>query len=76
MDSVHGSSTSAGVAGPRVHRGLTVARTEGTAARSSELASSLCGGRKLAGGGATERGEPGRRLTEAWAAVWQPGDGD
>jgi hypothetical protein len=37
MDSVHGSWTSVRVAGPRVHRGLTVARIEGTVVRSPEL---------------------------------------
>jgi hypothetical protein len=43
------------------------------------LASGLCGAQKLTGGGATERGErgkPGGWLTEAWAAVWRPGDGE
>jgi hypothetical protein len=36
------------------------------------------GARKLTGGGTTERGEHGdlgSGLTEAWAAVWRPGDG-
>jgi hypothetical protein len=43
------------------------------------LASGRSGAPKLAGGGATERGErrePSGRLTEARAAVWQPGDGE
>jgi hypothetical protein len=43
------------------------------------LASSLCGAQKLAGGGATargEHGEPSGWLTEAWAAVWRPSDGE
>jgi hypothetical protein len=33
--------------------------------------------RRLAGDGATERGQPGESisgLTGAWAAVWRPGD--
>jgi hypothetical protein len=43
------------------------------------LASGRSDAPKLAGGGATERGErgePGGQLTEAWAAVWRPGDGE
>jgi hypothetical protein len=63
MHRVHARWTEAGRV---VHRGLTVARTEGTAALSPELG--LCGARKLTGGGATERGERGElggRLTEA-----------
>jgi hypothetical protein len=69
MDSVHGSWTSAGVAGPRVHRGLTVARTEGTAARSPEL-----GLRPLRSMEAHRRGCNSERGTRA--AVWRPGDGE
>jgi hypothetical protein len=73
MDLVHGSWTSVGVAGPRWHGQRARWRTH------RSLASGLCGARKLAGGGATmrgERGEPGGRLTEAQAAVWRPGDGE
>jgi hypothetical protein len=43
------------------------------------LASGRSGARKLAGGGAKERGERGEPsgwLTEAWAVVWRPGDGE
>jgi hypothetical protein len=43
------------------------------------LASGRSGARKLAGEGAKERGERGEPvgwLTEAWAAVWRPGDGE
>jgi hypothetical protein len=41
------------------------------------LASGRSGALKLAGGGATERGERGElggRLTKTWAVVWRPGD--
>jgi hypothetical protein len=78
MDSVHGSWISAGVAGPRVHDSRWRGRKARWCAHRS-LASGLCGARKLAGGGATERGErgePGRWLTEARATVWRPSDGE
>jgi hypothetical protein len=69
MDSVHVSWTSAGVAGPRFHRGLHSGRRQGlTGARPSGRS----GPRRLA----VRRGKEGRRHgecnlanTEAWKAV-------
>jgi hypothetical protein len=70
------------VPGWPVHGSTVDSRWRGQRARRRahrSLASGLCGARKLAGGGATtrgEHGEPGGWLTEARAAVWRPGDGE
>jgi hypothetical protein len=67
--------------GHAVHRGPTVARTEGTGARwhaRRSMASGHSGARKLTGGGTTARGEHGELgsgFTGAQASVWRPGDG-
>jgi hypothetical protein len=67
--------------GRAVHRGPTVARTEGTGARRrarQSMASGHSGARKLTSGGTTvigEHGELGSGLTGARASVWRPGDG-
>jgi hypothetical protein len=59
-----------------VHRGLTVAQTEGVGARwcaHRSMASGHSGALKLIDRGAIERGEHGELgsgLTGAWAAVW------
>jgi hypothetical protein len=64
-----------------VHRGPTVARTEGAGAQRrahESMASSRSGAPKLTGGGAKEReehGEFGSGLTGARAAAWRAGDG-
>jgi hypothetical protein len=67
--------------GRAVHRGPTMARTEGTGAwrrAHVSMASGHSGARKLAGGGTTARGEHGELdsgLTGARASVWRLGDG-
>jgi hypothetical protein len=64
-----------------VHRGPTVAQTEGAGARQRahrSTASGRSGAPKLTGGGAKEReehGEFGSGLTRARAAAWRPGNG-
>jgi hypothetical protein len=73
---VHARWTGAGRA---VHHGLTVARTEGTVALSPELGLWPLRSTEARRWGCTkERGtwELGGRLTEAWAMVWQPDDGE
>jgi hypothetical protein len=60
-----------------VHRGPTMAWTEGTGARwhaHQSTASGRSGALKLTGGGAIERVELGSGLTGARVAVWRPGD--
>jgi hypothetical protein len=75
MHQVHAWWTGAGRA---VHRGPTVAQTEGTTARSPSLAFDRSDAPKLTGGGAKwrgERGELGSGLTGARVALWRAGDG-
>jgi hypothetical protein len=75
VDSVHGSSKSAGVVGPWFQCGLHSGRWQGlTRARPNGRSSA----RWLTGDGAMEKGAHGESisgLTGARAAVWRPGDG-
>jgi hypothetical protein len=66
--------TSAGVAGPRFHRGLHSGRQQGLAGAQHNGRS---GARWLTGNGAMEKGARGESvsgLTGARTAVWRPGD--
>jgi hypothetical protein len=74
VDSVHGSWTSAGVAGLRFHRGLQSGWRQGlTGARPNGHS----GARWFTDDGAMEKGARGETvsgLTGARAAVWRPND--
>jgi hypothetical protein len=74
VDSVHGSWTSAGVAGPWFHHGLHSGRWQGLIkARPNDRSDA----RWLTGDGAMEKGARGESvlgLTEVRAAMWRLGD--